>query len=446
MEAELIPQRMPYSVEAEQAVLGAMLIDPRCVPEVIELLRADDFYLAENKSIFEVIFGMFSFGKPIDPIVVLDQLKQQGVYDSAGGQAYLAQILEITPTAANMRAYAAIVKEKSLLRRLAGITGETYRRVMEGEADSSALLENTEQKIYELRYRQSEGGLQPVKSVLFSAYTGLNELAKNGGHLPGVSSGFAHLDRVLTGFNNSDLILIAARPGVGKTSFAMNLAYNAAARSGKKVAVFNLEMSSEQLVLRLLSSQAMIDFKRLRTAELNDEEWQKLARTTAAVGETQMYIDDTSNITPADIKAKCRRLGDNLGLVVIDYLQLLHSGKKIDNRVLEVGDISRSLKIMAKELNVPVICLSQLSRAVESRAEKKPQLSDLRDSGAIEQDADIVMFLYREDYNNPNAAEHNTCECMIAKNRHGETTSVKFQWIGQYFLFSTPETRLGEGG
>lgn len=442
MENELISRKVPYNASAEHAVLGAMLIDPvKCIPEAVSILAEEDFYVPENKVIFATILDMFNFNRPVDPITLSDELQLLGKFDEAGGQGYLAQILEITPTAANMREYAQIVKEKATLRRLAEVTGDVYRKIMSGESDTELLIEAAEQGIYSLRYHKSDTGLMHIRSVIQSTYESFEVIEKNGGKLPGLSSGLSELDHVLTGLNNSDLLIIAARPGVGKTSFVLNLALNAARRApGKKIAMFNLEMSKEQLAMRLLSSQALVDFKKLRTCALEPDEWEKVVESTQIISGTQIYIDDTPDTTPSEIKAKCRRLGDDLGMVVIDYLQLLKSGRNIDNRVQEVSEISRALKIMAKELNVPVLCCAQLSRSVESRDDKRPRLSDLRDSGAIEQDADIIMFLSHPDESEPNY--ENIIDCTIAKNRHGETQKISFHWIGKYYRFMSDEDRF----
>ena len=444
MENELISRKVPYNAEAEHAVLGAMLIDPaRCVPEAVSMLTAEDFYVPENKKLFETLFGMFNLNRPIDPVTLVDELQTRGDYDEAGGGRYLAEILEVTPTAANMREYAKIVKDKATLRRLAEITGETYRRVMAGESDTELLIESAEQEIYGLRYQNVRSSLTHIRTVLQNTYAHLEVVSANGGKLPGLSSGFGELDQVLTGLNNSDLIIVAARPGVGKTSFVLNLALNAARSDpSKKIAVFSLEMGEEQLAMRLLSSQALVEFKKLRTCSLEPEEWEKVAQSTQMISGSQIYIDDTPDTTPSGIKAKCRRLGGDLGMIVVDYLQLLKSGKNYESRVTEVGEISRALKIMAKELNVPVVCCAQLSRAVESRDDKRPRLSDLRDSGAIEQDADIIMFLSHPSEKEPNY--ENTIDCTIAKNRHGETATVSFRWIGKYYRFLTEEVRYDD--
>lgn len=439
---ELLGKQLPYSAEAEQAVLGAMLINAACIPEVLEKINPRDFYIPENRKIFETIYSMFTLSRPIDPVTLLNELKQQQIYDDAGGRAYLFQLMEITPTAANVLYYTEIVRDKAMLRALAEVSAETYDRAIAASGDAADLIENAEQKIYALRRNASGRGLIPVRSIILDAYAHLSELAKNKGRLPGVECGFSDLDAFLGGIGNTDLVLLAARPGVGKTSMALNIAQNVAVKTKKDVAVFNLEMSREQLVMRMLSSESLIDLKRLRTADLSDDEWEKVARASTILGTAPLYIDDTPSIASGEIKAKCRRLGDNLALVVIDYLQLMQSGRRIENRVQEVSEISRSLKIMAKELNVPVICLSQLSRAPESRPDKRPMLSDLRDSGAIEQDADVVMFLYRDDYYNEDSEEKNVCECIVAKNRNGATGTVKLQWLGQFTRFSTQERHL----
>jgi len=444
LENELIGRKLPYNITAEHAVLGAMLIDPHtCVPEAVGMLNAEDFYVPENKLIFETLFSMFNLNRPIDHVTLIDELQQEGHFEEIGGNSYLAQILDVTPSAANMKEYAKIVKEKAVLRRLAQLTGDLYQKITSGESDVESLIESAEQGIYSLRYHSADNGLMHIRSVIQSTYSHIEEVYANGGKLPGLSSGFDSLDRVLTGLNNSDLLIIAARPGVGKTSFVLNVALNASRiATDKKIAIFSLEMGKEQLAMRLMSSQAMIEFKRLRTCDLQPDEWSRLAQCTQIISGTQIFIDDTPDTTPGEIKAKCRRLGDNLGMIIIDYLQLLKSGKGIDNRVQEVSEISRSLKIMAKELNVPVICCAQLSRAVESRDDKRPRLSDLRDSGSIEQDADIIMFLAHPDESDPNW--ETTVDCTIAKNRHGETQKIPFHWIGKYYRFTGEDDRFND--
>lgn len=438
MADELLARQMPQSLEAEQAVIGSMLIDPACIAEVIEQLRPEDFYAEEHQRIFETIYSMFNGALKIDAVTVLDRLKAQGYYDEAGGRAYLMQLMEVTPTAANVREYAAIVRDKSMLRAIAQAAADIEKLAYEGAGGASEIAELAEQKIYNVRQGREIKGLSHIKSVIMDLYAQLDERSRSDSDIPGISTGFRELDQALTGLNKSDLILIAARPGMGKTAFALNIALNAAKASGKDVVVFQLEMSKDQLASRFLASEALLDSQKLKTGNLNQDDWVKIARATSVLARTHIYVDDNPAITVAEIKAKCRRLGDSLGLIVIDYIQLMQSGgRRSDNRVQEVAEISRSLKIMAKELNVPVVCLSQLSRAAEQRADKRPMLSDLRESGAIEQDADIVMFIYRDDYYDAESEDKNVAEIIIAKNRHGATSTIELQWIGQYTTFSS---------
>lgn len=438
MADELLARQLPQSMEAEQAVIGSMLIDPACIAEVIELLRPEDFYAEEHQRIFETIYSMFNTALKIDPVTVLDRLKAQGYYDEAGGRAYLMQLMEVTPTSANVKEYASIVRDKSMLRAIANAGAEIQNLAFSGGGSAAEVAELAEQKIYSVRQGREIKGLSPLKSVIMDLYAQLDERSRSDSDIPGLSTGFRDLDVALTGLNKSDLILVAARPGMGKTAFALNIALNAAKSSGKDVVVFQLEMSKDQLASRFLASEALLDSHKLKTGSLNQDDWIKIARATSVLAKTHLYVDDNPAITVAEIKAKCRRLGENLGLIVIDYIQLMQSGgKRSENRVQEVAEISRSLKIMAKELNVPVVCLSQLSRAAEQRADKRPMLSDLRESGAIEQDADIVMFIYRDDYYDAESDDKNVAEIILAKNRHGATGTVELQWIGQYTTFSS---------
>ena len=438
MADELLARQLPQSLEAEQAVIGAMLIDPACVAEVIELLRPEDFYAEEHQRIFETIYSMFNSARKIDPVTVLDQLKAQGYYDDAGGRAYLMQLMEVTPTSANVKEYAAIVRDKSMLRAIATAAGEIQTMALSGAGSAAEIAELAEQKIYAVRQGREIKGLAPIKSIIMDLYAQLDERSRSDSDIPGLTTGFRDLDVALTGLNKSDLILVAARPGMGKTASALNLALNAAKASGKAVAVFQLEMSKDQLAARFLASEALLDSQKLKTGNLNQDDWIKIARATSVLAKTHLFVDDNPAITVAEIKAKCRRLGDSLGLIVIDYIQLMQTGgRRSENRVQEVAEISRGLKIMAKELNVPVVCLSQLSRAAEQRADKRPMLSDLRESGAIEQDADIVMFIYRDDYYDAESDDKNVAEIILAKNRHGATGTVELQWIGQYTTFSS---------
>ena len=446
-EEELLLKQLPHSVEAEQAVLGSMLIDPRCVPDVIEQLRPEDFYIRQNREIYETIYSMFNFSLTIDPVTVLENMRKNGVYDENVSRNYILQLMDTTPTAANVGEYVAIIKDKTLLRRIAETAGDMTAMVQQGTDSGQDVLEAAEQRIYAIRQGRAARGLTPISAVLLDVYDRLNELAASDAAVPGLSTGLGDLDLAISGLNKSDLILLAARPGMGKTSMALNILLHAGKFSGKSVAFFSLEMSREQLVLRLISNESFVDNKKLVTGKLNESDWEKVAAAADALNRTKILIDDDSTVSVADINAKCRRVED-LGLVVIDYLQLMTSagGKERsgDNRQQIVSDISRALKIMAKELNVPVLCLSQLSRANESRTNKRPMLSDLRESGAIEQDADIVMFLYREDYYEKESENHNLAECIIAKNRHGETRTIELQWLPDFTSFSDIEWQHSE--
>ena len=444
---DLLLRQMPHSLEGEQAVLGSMLIDPECVKDVMDKLRPADFYLRQNREIFETIYSMFTYARPIDGITVYEEMQKAGTYDENTTRSYLAQLMEITPTSANVMEYVAIVRDKALLRGVAQAAAEITAMVQEGVGEAGDILEIAEQKVYAVRRGQSAQDMVPLRQVLPEVLDRLSEMSESENHLPGLSTGLSAVDQKITGLNKSDLILLAARPGMGKTSFALNIALNVAKSTQKTVAVFSLEMSREQLATRLLSSEALVENTRLITGNLRESDWQRIAEAASALSCMDIRIDDNPLLTVADMNAKCRRL-ENLGLVVIDYLQLMTSagGKSYsgENRQQAVSDISRMLKIMAKELQVPVLCLSQLSRANEKREDKRPMLSDLRESGAIEQDADIVMFLYRDDYYNADTEKHNVAECIVAKNRHGETGKVELRWMPEYTAFGTLETRYDE--
>jgi len=444
---DLLIRQMPHSLEGEQAVLGSMLIDENCIKEVMDKLRPEDFYLRQNREIFETIYTMFSYARPVDGITVCEEMQKAGTYDDQTTRSYLAQLMEITPTSANVMEYVAIVRDKALLRRVAQAASEITGLVQEGLGEAGDILELAEQKIYAVRRGQSAQDMVPLRVVLPDVLDRLDEMNSSASHLPGLSTGLSAVDQKITGLNKSDLILLAARPGMGKTSFALNVALNVARASGKTVAVFSLEMSREQLAMRLLSSAAYVENYRLKTGNIRETDWEKIADAAGNLSLMDIRIDDNPMLSVADMNAKCRRI-DNLGLVVIDYLQLMTSagGKSHggENRQQVVSDMSRMLKIMAKELNVPVICLSQLSRANEKRDDKRPMLSDLRESGAIEQDADIVLFLYRDDYYNEDSEKRNIAECIVAKNRHGETGKVELRWMPEYTTFSTLEHRYDE--
>ena len=444
---DLLTRQMPHSLEGEQAVLGSMLIDPECIKDVMDKLQPGDFYLRQNREIFEAIYSMFSYARPVDGITVAEELRKNGAYDEQTTRRYLAELMEITPTSANVMEYVKIVRDKALLRGVAIAASEITAMVQEGIGTAADTLDAAEQKIFAVRRGQSAQDMVPISRVLPDVLERLGEMTESQDHLPGLSSGFSALDAKITGLNKSDLLLLAARPGMGKTSFALNIALNVARSSRKTVAIFSLEMSAEQLVTRILSGEALVENYRLRTGNLRETDWQKIAAAASVLNQLDIRVDDNPMLSAADMNAKCRRL-DNLGLVVIDYLQLMTSagdkGNRGENRQQVVSDISRMMKIMAKELNVPVICLSQLSRANEKRDDKRPMLSDLRESGAIEQDADIVMFLYRDDYYNEDSEKHNIAECIIAKNRHGETGKVELRWMPEYTQFATLDNRYDD--
>ena len=445
MDAELTARQLPQSLEAEQAVLGSILIDSRCLTDVIGILHAEDFFLQQNREIYETIYTMFNFSQTIDPVTVLDKMKELGVHRD-DSRSYILQLMEITPTAANAVRYANIVREKAMLRGLADAATDISQTVYDQVGTPAEILESAEKKIFALRKGERGDSLEHIGTTLHKVFDRLNELSQSDAAIPGLSTGMRDLDVKINGLNRSDLILLAARPAMGKTAFALNLCLNVAKKYKQTVAMFSLEMSREQLAMRLLSIESFVDGQKMATGKLTEEEWSKLCMASAALSQTDIRVDDNPAITVAEMNAKLRRV-ENLGLVIIDYLQLMNGsgyGKGGDSRVNVVSEISRSLKIMAKELNVPGICLSQLSRGPESRTDKRPMLSDLRESGAIEQDADEVLFLYRDEYYNENSEDKGIAECIVSKNRHGEVGTVKLQWIPQYQTFTDREWKHAE--
>ena len=440
---ELLSRQMPHSDAAEQAVLGAMLIDSRCIPQVIELLRPEDFYTRQHMEVYQAVYSMFSLSKKIDPVTIQEQMRQDGTFSEEHTRAFLMQLMEVTPTAANVMEYVDIVRDKALLRRVATAAGEITGLVDDGTGTGQDVLDAAEQKIYAIRQGRAAQGLIPIASITADVYAHIGELSESDRPVVGVSTGLIDLDRMINGLGNSDLVLLAARPGMGKTSLALNILLEAGKHSGKSVVFFSLEMSREQLVTRLISGESFLPNTKLTTGQLEDEDWEKLTLACRSLNQTSILIDDNPSLSVADMNAKCRRV-ENLGLVVIDYLQLMTSAGgpqrySGESRQQVVSDISRSLKIMAKELNVPVLCLSQLSRANESRSDKRPMLSDLRESGAIEQDADEVLFIYRDDYYNEDSENKNQAEIIVAKNRHGETGKVMVQWLPEFTTFANIE-------
>ncbi len=432
---------MPFSLEAEQSVLGSIMIDPESFTGIAGLIAHTDFYLEEHRDIYLAMQKLFLASRQIDPVTLIDMLVAEGLKDRERTVAYIKVLAETVPTAANIMDYATIVRNKSLLRQLIEISTEISDMAFEEHDDAKDILSAAESKISALSDRNVAGDFVHIRDVLLQAYEEINDLTKNKGKT-GCPTGYSKIDRVLVGLGKGDLVLVGARPGMGKTSFALNLGTNIAHSTGKAVCIFSLEMSNTQLVTRMLSSEALVDSLALRSGNLTPEQWNKLAGASSYLSSCDIYIDDTSGINVTGMKAKLRRV-KNLGLVIVDYLQLMQADRRIDNRVQEVGDISRNLKLMAKELGVPVICCAQLSRGPEGRNDKRPMLSDLRDSGAIEQDADIVMFLYRDEYYNAQTDGVSTAEVIIAKNRHGSTGKVELGWFGQYTKFTDIEEQEG---
>ena len=438
----------PHDLEAEQAIIGSMLTDKDAVISAIEVLKEEDFYREDNKAIYSAILNLYNRAEPIDIITVKAELESMGKFEKVGGLEYLAELPEKVPTTANAMKYIKIVEEKSTLRRLIKTANEIIELGYSPTEDVEDIMEGAEKKIFNIMQDKSQKSYTPIKDALVESFTKLEELYNRKQHITGVPSGFTELDYRTAGFHGSELILIAARPAMGKTAFALNIAANAALKGNTAVAVFSLEMSKEQLVNRILRSESMVDSNKVRTGKLEEDDWTKLAGTIGPLSEAEIYIDDTPGINIMEIRAKCRKLKleKNIGMVVIDYLQLIQGSgnRRSGSREQEISEISRSLKILAKELDVPVIALSQLSRAAEQRPDHRPMLSDLRESGAIEQDADIVMFLYRDDYYNQDSEKKDIAEVIIAKHRGGSTGTVELLWLGSYTKFVNLERRFDD--
>lgn len=443
---------LPFSSEAEQSVLGAILLDSQCLNQVAEILpKPEYFHLSNHRLIYSVMLEMFTLGQPIDFITVLEKLKKETSFDEINGKTYLLQLAQIVPSIQNVENYAKIVRDSYDVRTLMMVARDIIEDASNGLNEASVLLDSAEQKIFDIRRGKNMQGLVKINETLIETFDMLDILnSDDKAKYQGMPTGFKDLDTTLTGLNRSDLILLAARPGMGKTSFALNIARNVAVREKRKVAFFSLEMTKEQLTSRLLSTESLVPAIKLKTGKLDENEWIRIIEAGDILSKTEIYFDDTPGITVPEMKAKLRRLKD-VDLVVIDYLQLMSGGRRIDNRVQEISEITRNLKIMAKEINVPVVTLSQLSRASEQRSDHRPVLSDLRDSGSIEQDADVVLFLYRNDYYSGSENEDeddydkNGGECIIAKNRHGETRSVPLHWQGEFMRFTAKEGTRIEG-
>ena len=436
-----LTKKLPFSLIAEQSLLGAVLVDPECLNDIADMVTATDFYLKEHTHIYTAMQELFGASKEIDIVTLIDMLVTKGIYSKSGGQDYIKTLAETVPNALNVKDYANIIKQKSLLRQLIEVCSDISDTAYSEEGEAGSIIDYAESRIFDIAQGRDTKNFRHIRDVIREVYKNLHTMATDGESAQGTNTGFSGLDNVLAGMGNSDLVLVGARPGMGKTSFALNIATNVAMQTKKKVCIFSLEMSAEQLVSRVISSEAMVDSYALRTGKLDKKQWDDIAAATSNLAGCDILIDDTSGITVTGMKAKLRRV-TNLGLVVIDYLGLMQSDNRRSdgNRVNEVADISRALKIMAKELNVPIICCAQLSRGPESRTDKRPILSDLRDSGAIEQDADTVIFLYRDEYYKTDGGsqdEGNIAEIIIAKNRHGSTGNVKMGWIGRYTKFRT---------
>ena len=444
MELGKIP---PHDIEAEQAILGSMLTDKDAVIAAIEVLKEDSFYREDNKLIFGAITNLYSRNEPIDIITVKAELVELGQLDRVGGLEYLVELPERVPTTANVERYIKIVDEKAMLRKLITTSNELIALGFDESENVDNIMDMAEKKVFDLASKKNTKGYTVMKDILVESFAELERLYNQKGAVTGISTGFIDLDEKTAGLHNSDLIIVAARPAMGKSAFAINLATNAAVQSNVPVVIFNLEMSKEQIGNRILCSEALVDSNKIRTGQIEDEDWMKLAQTLGKISDAPIYIDYTPGISIMEIRAKCRKLKleKNIGLIVIDYLQLITaSGKKNSSREQEISEISRSLKILAKELNVPVIALSQLSRGAEKRDDKRPMLSDLRESGAIEQDADIVMFLYRDDYYNEDTEKKNVAEVILAKHRGGSTGTVELAWLPSYTKFANLSKRYGD--
>lgn len=442
MDEAFIKKVQPNSPEAEKSVIGSMLMDRDAIIEVADVLVKDDFYQSANGILFEAMADLYREGKPVDLITLQNKLKEKQVPESVQSLDYIKELVDSVPTSANAKQYANIVKEKSVLRKLIKVTEKITADCYLGKDEFSNILEDTEKDIFHLLQNASgREDFTPIRDVVLNTLDQIEEASKNKGKITGLPTGFTDLDYKLTGLHPSQLLIVAARPAMGKTAFVLNIAQHVAFRQNVPVAVFSLEMSKEQLVTRLMAMESMIDSQMIRTGELEDQDWEKLMESAAVIGHSPLIIDDTPGLTIAEIRSKCRRYkqAQGVGLVIIDYLQLMAGSGKSESRQQEISEISRSLKALAREIDAPIIALSQLNRAVDSRTDHKPVLSDLRESGSIEQDADVIMFIYRDDYYNPDTEKKNLAEIIVAKQRSGATGSIELAWLGQYTKFANKE-------
>lgn len=428
----------PHNDEAEKSVLGSVILDKDALIEAVEILKPDDFYSEMHKEIYSAVLELYKKNEPVDILTLAEELKKRKSLEIVGGRAYLALLSAAAPTTANVGQYAKIVEEKAVLRRLIQASSEIMEKSYQDKEDSNEVLDFAEQSIFDISQKKHRKGFASIKTVLWENLSKIDEISKNPGNMTGITTGFIDLDKKTSGLQKSDLIVLAARPSMGKTALALNIAQRTAIKSRAKVAIFSLEMSKEQLVQRMLSMEAKVEIQRIRTGDLDSGHWEKIHIALDSLSKTDIYIDDTPGISVLEMKNKCRRLKAEKGLdcIVIDYLQLMNVEGKVESRQQEISMISRSLKQLAREIDCPVIVLSQLSRAPDARSDHRPMLSDLRESGAIEQDADIVMFLYRDEYYNPDTEKRNICEVIIAKQRNGPTGTVELAWLGQYTKFA----------
>jgi replicative DNA helicase len=428
----------PHSIEAEQSVLGAMLLDREAIITASEYIKPEDFYKDSHREVYEAVMQLFDKGEPVDLVTLSEQLRQRNTLEAVGGVAFLTDMSSSVPTIANVDHYARIIQEKALLRRLIKACGEISDMSYQAAKEAAEIIEFAEKGIFDISQKRTSKGFIPLKDILVSSFNRIEELYNTKGRLTGVPTGFADIDSKTSGLQRSDLVLVAARPSMGKTAFALNIAQYAALKAKVSVAIFSLEMSKEQLVNRMICAEANIDSHRLRTGNLGDDDWPRLAAAVSRLSEANIYIDDTPGITVAEMRSKCRRLKLERGLelILIDYLQLMQGGGRSESRQQEISEISRSLKALAREMDCPVLAMSQLSRAPEMRSEHRPMLSDLRESGAIEQDADVVMFLYRDEYYNADTEKKGIAEIILAKQRNGPTGMVELVWLDKYTKFA----------
>ena len=438
VEKEIVSKIPPNDIIAEQAVLGSMLADTDAVVKAIEILKPEDFYREDHKEIYSAMLELYGLGEPIDFLTLRNILQQRGTLEKVGSEMFLSTLIDSVPTTSNIESYVKIVEEKATLRSLIKAANDILAMGYASTEEVNSIIEKTEKRIFDVLQNRNSRGYASIKDILIDTFDNIEQLYKKKSKVSGIESGFTDLDLKTSGLNPSDLIMVAARPAMGKSAFVLNIAHHVAMNGKVPVMIFSLEMSKEQMVNRILCSEAEVDSMKVRTGDLDSEDWIKLGKASGNLAEAPIYIDDTPGLSSAELRAKCRKakLEKDIGLIIIDYLQLMESKGRSESRQNEISEISRSLKILAKELNVPVIALSQLSRAPESRPDHRPILSDLRESGSIEQDADIVMFLYRDDYYNPDTEKKNVAEVIIAKNRSGSTGTVELAWLGKYTKFA----------